>query len=59
MSDASVLALHCLLWINQGKVGEYLSNGRDHQAVGGRPFDEMVTLLAYLGPREHRPFDSQ
>ena len=32
---------------------------RDHKAVGRRPFDKMATLLAYLGPPEHRPLDSQ
>lgn len=32
---------------------------RDHKAVGRRPFDKMATLLAYLGPPEHRPIDSQ
>ncbi|XP_067682311.1 neurofibromin-like isoform X6 [Haliotis asinina] len=31
----------------------------DHKAVGRRPFDKMATLLAYLGPPEHRPLDSQ
>ena len=28
---------------------------RDHKAVGRRPFDKMATLLAYLGPPEHKP----
>ncbi|MEQ2195965.1 Neurofibromin 1, partial [Xenoophorus captivus] len=27
----------------------------DHKAVGRRPFDKMATLLAYLGPPEHKP----
>ena len=39
--------------------GEYLSSSRDHKAVGRRPFDKMATLLAYLGPPEHKPLDSQ
>lgn len=39
--------------------GEYLSSSRDHKAVGRRPFDKMATLLAYLGPPEHKPIDSQ
>lgn len=30
-------------------------NHRDHKAVGRRPFDKMATLLAYLGPPEHKP----
>ncbi|KAK2156732.1 hypothetical protein LSH36_206g01021 [Paralvinella palmiformis] len=59
ISDANVLALHRLLWINQEKIGDYLSSSRDHKAVGRRPFDKMATLLAYLGPPEHRPLDSQ
>lgn len=32
-----------------------LSVSRDHKAVGRRPFDKMATLLAYLGPPEHKP----
>jgi len=39
ISDANVLSLHRLLW---------------HQALGRRPFDKMATLLAHLGPPEHR-----
>jgi len=59
ISDANVVALHRLLWINQEKIGDYLSSSRDHKAVGRRPFDKMAMLLAYLGPPEHRPLDSQ
>ncbi|XP_037071704.1 neurofibromin-like [Pollicipes pollicipes] len=59
ISDANVLALHRLLWNHQEKIGEYLSSSRDHKAVGRRPFDKMATLLAYLGPPEHKPLDSQ
>nr|XP_055063905.1 neurofibromin isoform X2 [Misgurnus anguillicaudatus] len=55
ISDGNVLALHRLLWINQEKIGQYLSSNRDHKAVGRRPFDKMATLLAYLGPPEHKP----
>ncbi|XP_011426816.1 neurofibromin isoform X4 [Magallana gigas] len=58
INDANVLALHRLLWNNQEKIGDYLSSSRDHKAVGRRPFDKMATLLAYLGPPEHRPLDS-
>ncbi|KAL5015709.1 hypothetical protein ScPMuIL_005298 [Solemya velum] len=58
INDANVLALHRLLWTNQEKIGDYLSSSRDHKAVGRRPFDKMATLLAYLGPPEHRPLDS-
>ncbi|KAA0197870.1 hypothetical protein HAZT_HAZT005335 [Hyalella azteca] len=42
-----------------GRLCEYLSSSRDHKAVGRRPFDKMATLLAYLGPPEHKPMDSQ
>ncbi|XP_022248395.1 neurofibromin-like, partial [Limulus polyphemus] len=59
ISDANVHALHRLLWNHQEKIGDYLSSSRDHKAVGRRPFDKMVTLLAYLGPPEHKPVDSQ
>jgi len=59
VSDANVVALHRLLWTHQEKIGDYLSSSRDHKAVGRRPFDKMATLLAYLGPPEHKPVDSQ
>ncbi|CAL4085022.1 unnamed protein product, partial [Meganyctiphanes norvegica] len=59
ISDANVHALHRLLWNHQEKIGDYLSSSRDHKAVGRRPFDKMATLLAYLGPPEHKPIDSQ
>ncbi|XP_023718196.1 neurofibromin isoform X5 [Cryptotermes secundus] len=58
ISDANILALHRLLWNHQEKIGDYLSSSRDHKAVGRRPFDKMATLLAYLGPPEHKPVDS-
>ncbi|XP_012282166.1 neurofibromin isoform X3 [Orussus abietinus] len=58
ISDANVLALHRLLWNHQERIGDYLSSSRDHKAVGRRPFDKMATLLAYLGPPEHKPIDS-
>lgn len=50
--------MHRLLWTNQEKIGDYLSSSRDHKAVGRRPFDKMATLLAYLGPPEHKPVDT-
>lgn len=59
ISDANVLALHRLLWNHQEKIGEYLSSTRETKAVGRRPFDKMATLLAYLGPPEHRTVDAQ
>jgi neurofibromin 1 len=59
ISDANVLALHRLLYTNQERIGDYLSSSRDHKAVGRRPFDKMATLLAYVGPPEHKPVDSQ
>ncbi len=49
ISDANVLTLHRLLWLHQEKIGDYLSSSRDQKAVGRRPFDKMVTLLAHLG----------
>ncbi|CAG4978457.1 unnamed protein product [Colias eurytheme] len=58
ISDANVLALHRLLWTHQERIGDYLSSSRDHKAVGRRPFDKMATLLAYLGPPEHKPVES-
>ncbi|XP_057319291.1 neurofibromin [Microplitis mediator] len=58
VSDANVLALHRLLWNHQERIGDYLSSSRDHKAVGRRPFDKMATLLAYLGPPEHKPVES-
>jgi neurofibromin 1 len=59
ISDANVLALHRLLWNHQERIGDYLSSSRDTKAVGRRPFDKMATLLAYLGPPEHRAVDTQ
>ena len=59
ISDANVLALHRLLWNHQERIGDYLSSSRDHKAMGRRPFDKMATLLAYLGPPEHRAVDTQ
>nr|XP_046916512.1 neurofibromin-like isoform X2 [Dermatophagoides farinae] len=54
ISDANVHALHRLLWNHQEKIGDYLSSSRDNKAMGRRPFDKMATLLAYLGPPEHK-----
>nr|CAH7739336.1 unnamed protein product [Callosobruchus chinensis] len=59
ISDSNVIALHRLLWNHQEKIGDYLSSSRGHKAVGRRPFDKMATLLAYLGPPEHKPADSK
>ncbi len=47
------------IFILQERIGEYLSSSRDTKAVGRRPFDKMATLLAYLGPPEHRAVDTQ
>ncbi|XP_028172270.1 neurofibromin, partial [Ostrinia furnacalis] len=58
ITDANVVALHRLLWNHQERIGDYLSCSRDHKAVGRRPFDKMATLLAYLGPPEHKPVES-
>ncbi|VEL14531.1 unnamed protein product [Protopolystoma xenopodis] len=57
--DSVIQSVHRLLWYNQEKIGDYLSSSRDRKAVGRRPFDKMVTLLAHLGPPEHRFFESQ
>uniref|UniRef100_H2ZAB5 Neurofibromin n=1 Tax=Ciona savignyi TaxID=51511 RepID=H2ZAB5_CIOSA len=53
MNDTNVSALHRLLWSDQEKIGHYLAKSRNAKAVGRRPFDKMVTLLAYLGPPEY------
>nr|CAB3264303.1 neurofibromin [Phallusia mammillata] len=53
MNDTNVQALHRLLWNDQEKIGQYLAKSRNAKAVGRRPFDKMVTLLAYLGPPEY------
>lgn len=59
VSDVNVHALHRLLHTHQEKIGEYLSSSRDQKAVGRRPFDKLATLLAYLGPPEHKFPDMQ
>lgn len=59
VSDVNVQALHRLLHTHQEKIGEYLSSSRDQKAVGRRPFDKLATLLAYLGPPEHKFPDVQ
>lgn len=60
ISDTNIHALHRLLWNHQEKIGDYLTNLRDQKAVGRRPFDKMVVLLAYLGPPDCRALnDSQ
>lgn len=59
VSDSNILSLHRLLWSHQEQIGDYLSSSRDHKAVGRRPFDKMVTLLAYLGPPEHKPIETR
>ncbi|KER30811.1 hypothetical protein T265_02851 [Opisthorchis viverrini] len=100
ISDDLIHAVHRLLWVNQGKIGDYLASSRpmaqvkninrplfkadayrnlvlferflmslarsyfspcqlrDRKAVGRQPFDRMVTLLAHLGPPEHKSMDS-
>lgn len=52
ISGINISALHRLLHSHQDKMSDYLSSSRDNKAVGRRPFDRMVTLLAYLGPPE-------
>jgi neurofibromin 1 len=54
ISDTIMLSLHRLLWLHQEKIGDYLPSSLDQNAVGRRPFDRMATLLAHLGPPEHR-----
>ncbi|CAL8098834.1 unnamed protein product [Calicophoron daubneyi] len=58
ISDDLIYAIHRLLWLNQEKIGDYLASSRDRKAVGRQPFDKMVTLLAHLGPPEHKSIDS-
>ena len=55
VSEANNMALHRLLWSHQERIGDYMTSSRDHKVVGRRPFDKMATLLAYLGPPEHKP----
>lgn len=57
VSDSTVLSVHRLMWNHQEKMGDYLSSIRDQNNAGRRPFDRMATLLAYLGPPEHKPLD--
>lgn len=52
ISGINISALHRLLHSHQDKMSDYLSSSKDNKAVGRRPFDRMVTLLAYLGPPE-------
>ncbi|KAF8561216.1 hypothetical protein P879_06676, partial [Paragonimus westermani] len=58
ISDDIIHAVHRLLWVHLGKIGDYLASSRDRKAVGRQPFDRMVTLLAHLGPPEHKSVDS-
>ncbi|XP_033102144.1 neurofibromin-like [Anneissia japonica] len=53
ITEVNIYSLHRLLWLNQEKMGDFLTSSRDHRAVGRRPFDKLITLLAYLGPPEH------
>uniref|UniRef100_A0A287DFV8 Neurofibromin n=1 Tax=Ictidomys tridecemlineatus TaxID=43179 RepID=A0A287DFV8_ICTTR len=50
---------HSLSFISDSNVKAISNNLKkcelDHKAVGRRPFDKMATLLAYLGPPEHKP----
>ncbi|KAL3318538.1 hypothetical protein Ciccas_002793 [Cichlidogyrus casuarinus] len=57
LSQSIIHSVHRLLWYNQEKIGDYLSSSRDRKAVGRRPFDKIVTLLAHLGPPEYRNLD--
>lgn len=57
VSDVTVMSLHRLMWNHLEKMGDYLSSIRDQNNAGRRPFDRMATLLAYLGPPEHKPVD--
>lgn len=55
ISDKNMHSIHRLLWSHQEKIGEYLTNCRDLRDK--RPFDKMVTLLAYLGPPDCKDFN--
>ncbi|PAA61927.1 hypothetical protein BOX15_Mlig026750g1, partial [Macrostomum lignano] len=58
VSEANFYLLHRLLWTNQERIGDFLSSSRDQRQVGRRPFDKLVTVLAHLGPPEHRTIES-
>ncbi|PAA68954.1 hypothetical protein BOX15_Mlig013644g1 [Macrostomum lignano] len=58
LSDSHLFLLHRLLWMNQERIGDFLSSSRDHRQVGRRPFDKLVTVLAHLGPPEHRSIET-
>ncbi|CAG0893417.1 unnamed protein product, partial [Cyprideis torosa] len=58
--DPNVLALHRILWTHQEKIGDHLSKSTKESGdpkVQRRPFEKLSTLLAYLGPPEHKPLD--
>ena len=62
ISDANVLALHRLLWTHQERIGEHLAKSTKETGdpkAKCRPYEKLATLLAYLGPPEHKPLDSQ
>uniref|UniRef100_A0A1I8HU95 Ras-GAP domain-containing protein n=1 Tax=Macrostomum lignano TaxID=282301 RepID=A0A1I8HU95_9PLAT len=40
-TDSHLFLLHRLLWMNQERIGDFLSSSRDHRQVGRRPWSSM------------------
>ena len=53
VTEVSLISLHRLLSSYQEAIGAYLATNRDLKVIGRRPFQKLVTLLAYLGPPEN------
>jgi len=54
-NESDISTIHKLFWVNQEKIGQYLSINRNYKSVGRGPFERIVTLLAHLGPPDHQP----
>ena len=52
VTEVTFISLHRLLSSYQESIGAYLATNRDLKVIGRRPFQKLVTLLAYLGPPE-------
>lgn len=55
VSEAQVNALHRLLWSYQDEITNYFTATRMHGTLSRR----FATLLAQIGPPEHRPVEPQ
>jgi len=53
VDDSNITALHRLLWNEQSNIGNFLAKNRSAKLVGKKPYEKMVSLLAYLGPPEY------